>query len=75
MDLKLPFGSRSSSIFTDFADLLCWILTTKYKLAVIHYADDYLMFTTANLSEAIQDLEKFIDVFNFLNVLILPGTS
>ena len=45
VDLKLPFGARSSpSIFTDFADLLCWILTTNYKLVVIHYADDYLLF-------------------------------
>lgn len=71
VDLKLPFGSRSSpSIFTDFADLLCWILTTKYKLVVIHYADDYLMFTTASLAEAKDDLQKFKEVFEFLDVPI-----
>ncbi len=71
VDLKLPFGSRSSpSIFTDFADLLCWILTTNYKLVVIHYADDYLMFTTACLAEAKDDLEKFKAVFEFLDIPI-----
>ena len=42
VDLKLPFGGRSSSsIFTDFADLVCWIATTKHKLILIHYSDDY----------------------------------
>ena len=44
VDLKLPFGGRSSaSIFTDFADLICWIITEKYLLVVIHYSDDYLL--------------------------------
>ena len=44
VDLKLPFGGRSSaSIFTDFADLICWIITDKYLLIVIHYSDDYLL--------------------------------
>ena len=43
VDLKLPFGCRASaSIFTDFADLVCWIINNKYRLIVIHYSDDYL---------------------------------
>ena len=82
VDLKLPFGSRSSpSIFTDFADLLCWILTTNYTLVVIHYADDYLLFTKACLVLAQQNLEILLAVFKFLGVpvaldkLVGPATT
>ena len=58
MDLKLPFGGRSfPSIFTDFADLLCWILTTEYQLVVIHYADDYLLLAPQDMVIAVHQLE------------------
>ena len=50
VDVKLPFGGRSSaSIFTAFADLVCWVLNQKFELLVIHYSDDFLMFTRAHL--------------------------
>ena len=69
VDLKLPFGSRSSpSIFTEFADLLCWILTTNYSLIVIHYADDYLLLTIPCLILAQKNLEILLEVFDFLGV-------
>ena len=33
VDVKLPFGGRSSaSIFTSFADLVCWVLNEKFEL-------------------------------------------
>ena len=69
VDLKLPFGGRSSpSIFTNFADLLCWILTTNYKLVAIHYADDYLLFTIPCLLRARENLEILLQVFEFLGI-------
>ena len=69
VDLKLPFGARSSpSIFTNFADLLCWILTTNYSLVVIHYADDYLLFTIPCLILAKENLDILLQVFEFLGV-------
>ena len=71
VDLKLPFGGRSSpSIFTDFADLLCWVLTTEYKLLAIHYADDYLLFSIASITHAEEDLKLFKFVFEYLNIPI-----
>lgn len=69
VDLKLPFGCRSSSsIFTDFADLVCWILNNKYDLIVIHYSDDYLLLTKGNFALAQHHLKRFLDVFDYLNI-------
>ena len=69
VDLKLPFGSRSSSsIFTRFADLVAWILTTTYKLVVIHYSDDYLLFSIPDLLQARNDLSSFLSVLEYLNI-------
>ena len=71
VDLKLPFGCRSSSsIFTDFADLVCWILNNEYDLIVIHYSDDYLLFTKGDLALAKQHLDTFCKVFDYLNIPI-----
>ncbi len=69
VDLKLPFGARSSpSIFTDFADLLCWIFSNNYGLVIIHYADDYLLFTTNCIFLAEKNLETLLQVFDSLDV-------
>lgn len=71
VDLKLPFGGRSSaSIFTSFADLVCWILNHKYGLVAIHYSDDFLLFTRAYQSLALRHLQTFKDAFSHLNIPI-----
>ena len=69
VDLVLPFGGRSSaSIFTTFADLVCWILNNKYVLCVIHYSDDFLMFSCPIMSFALRQLHTFRDTFKRLNI-------
>ena len=82
VDLKLPFGSRSSSsIFTSFADLVCWILTTKVKLVIIHYSDDYLLVSVADMVRAKNDLRDLLATFDYLEIpvatdkLIGPATE
>ena len=69
VDLKLPFGCRSSaSIFNDFADLICWIANNKYGLIVIHYSDDYLLFSMPDMLIAVQDKDTLLHMFNYINV-------
>ena len=82
VDLKLPFGGRSSaSIFNSFADLICWILTQKFDLIVIHYSDDFLLITKSDYLLALAHLNKLKSVFAFLDIpvaedkLIGPCTS
>lgn len=82
VDLKLPFGGRSSaSIFTDFADLICWIACNKYNLLVIHYSDDYLMISPPDMCTAAQEKKVLLSVFRYLNIpvaedkLLGPTTS
>ncbi len=82
VDLKLPFGARSSpSIFTDFADLLCWIFSNNFGLVIIHYADDYLLFTGDCLFLAEENLDRLLEIFSYLDVpvatdkLVGPTTS
>ena len=82
VDLKLPFGGRSSaSIFTDFADLVCWIINHKYFLTVIHYSDDYLLISPPDFPLAEQQKKTLLSVFQYLNIpvaedkLIGPSTK
>ena len=82
VDLKLPFGLRSSaSIFTDFADLICWIANNKFDLLVIHYSDDYLMFSVPDMRLAVQSKATLLNMFHYLNIpvaeqkLLGPATS
>ena len=83
VDLVLPFGGRSSSsIFTTFADLLCWILNNKCHLTSIHYSDDYLLISPPLPTiQAQRDLSVFRSTFHTLGVpvaedkLIGPTTS
>ena len=82
VDLKLPFGGRSSaSIFTSFADLVCWILREKYLLIIIHYSDDFLMFTKNTLSMALDNLKTLKKAFKEMDIpvaddkLVGPATE
>ena len=69
VDVKLPFGGRSSaSLFNSFADLVCWVLNEKFSLLIIHYSDDFLMFTRNNLIEALGHLRTLKKAFNYLNI-------
>ena len=69
VDVKLPFGGRSSaSIFTSFADLVCWILNEKFQLVVIHYSDDFLMITRADIIIAHMQVNKLKKAFHILNI-------
>ena len=45
VDLRLPFGSRSSPfIFSQFADLLAWVLINVVRIAfLLHYLDDFFL--------------------------------
>ena len=70
-DVKLPFGGRSSaSIFNAFADLVCWILTEKYKLLVVHYSDDFLLITKKDLPLARAHLRTLLQAFAYLDIPI-----
>ena len=69
VDLKLPFGCTSSaSIFNDFADLVCWIINNKFDLVTIHYSDDYLTISPANLSLALTQKQTILHTFRDLNI-------
>ena len=71
VDIKLPFGGRSSaSIFTSFADLVCWVLNEKFKLLVIHYSDDFLLLTRDDLIMARKHLKRFKKAFKIMNIPI-----
>ena len=69
VDIKLPFGGRSSaSLFNNFADLVCWVLNEKFQLLVIHYSDDFLMFSRSDLVTALQHLKRLKRAFRILNI-------
>ena len=82
VDTVLPFGGRSSaSIFTSFADLVCWVLNEKFQLLIIHYSDDFLMFSRSDLSTALDHLYRLKKAFKYLDIpvaddkLIGPATE
>lgn len=71
VDLKVPFGGRSSaSIFTSFADLVCWVLNEKYCILVIHYSDDFLLFSIPCQIQAKHDLDTLKFAFFYLDIPI-----
>ena len=71
VDTKLPFGGRSSaSLFTSFADLVCWVLNQKFDLLIIHYSDDFLMFTRNDLVKAYEHLSHLRRAFHYLDIPI-----
>ena len=64
VDLVLPFGGRSSaSLFTSFADLVCWVLNEKFDLLIIHYSDDFLMFSRSDLMTSLLHLKRLKTAF------------
>ena len=76
VDTRLPFGSRSSPfIFTQFADLLHWILHNVYYIAfILHYLDDY--FLCAGSREACaQDMSRMQGACAFLGVPLAAGKT
>ena len=69
VDTKLPFGGRSSaSLFTSFADLVCWVINEKFDLLIIHYSDDFLMFTRSNILRAYEHLTRLRKAFQYLDI-------
>ena len=69
VDIKLPFGGRSSaSFFNSFADLVCWVLNNKFQLLIIHYSDDFLMFSRNHLITALSHLRQLKEAFRYLNI-------
>ena len=82
MDLKLPFGGRSSaSIFNSFADLVCLVLNEKFQVLIIHYSDDFLMFSRNDLATALGHLKTLKKAFKLLKIpvaddkLVGPATE
>ena len=82
VDLVLPFGGRSSaSLFTSFADLVCWVLNEKFDLLIIHYSDDFLMFSRNDLMTALYHLKRLKTAFRYLDIpvaddkLVGPATN
>ena len=82
VDYVLPFGGRSSAcLFNSFADLVCWVLNEKFQLLIIHYSDDFLMFSRNDLNVALEHLRQLKKAFKHLNIpvaddkLIGPETN
>ena len=69
VDLRLPFGSRSSAfIFNQFAEALLWILVCVFGIPhIIHYLDDFF-FCTSSFEECENDKAKVKLVFLELGV-------
>ena len=65
VDTVLPFGLRSSpAIFNQFADLVGWVIKTKFGiLTIIHYADDFFLVSGQNESIAQQQLNMVCQAF------------
>ena len=72
VDTRLPFGLRSSpSIFNRFADAVCWIIQSIFKIRnVLHYSDDFFLVSTSNLNKAKSDLSTVKSAFKHLNIPI-----
>ena len=69
VDTRLPFGSPSSLlIFTQFADLLHWILHNVYLIAfILHYLDDYFICADSRQACA-RDMSRMQDACAYLGV-------
>ena len=70
IDVRLPFGLRSSpGIFNRFADLICWVLRTVFKLeALVHYADDFFLVSSKIPHVASNELNCLCNAFKELNI-------
>ena len=72
VDTRLPFGLRSSpGIFNRFADAVCWIIQSIFKIKnIVQYSDDFFLVKTNNLSKAVLDLNTVKSAFKHLNIPI-----
>ena len=73
VDLRLPFGSRSSpAIFNAFADVLQWIFVTVGLVEfIIHYLDDYFLVNVSKES-CQSDMDSVQRLCEFLGVPLAP---
>lgn len=69
IDTRLPFGSRSSPfIFTQFSNMLCWIIAFVCGIAgVIHYLDDFLL-VAPNRQQCQSHMQIVLNLFSHLGV-------
>ena len=70
VDTVLPFGLRSSpAIFNQFADLVGWVIKTKYGIVtIIHYADDFFLVSGQNQNIAQQQLHTVCQAFQEMDI-------
>ena len=73
VDLRLPFGSRSSPfIFNQFAEALLWILICVFGIPhIIHYLDDFFL-CASSFEECENDMAKVKLAFSELGVPLAP---
>ena len=69
VDTALPFGLRSApKIFTALADAAEWIARQRGVEFVIHYLDDFLMVTPANMDQGDHTLRILLETFEHLGL-------
>ena len=73
VDLRLPFGSRSSPfIFNQFAEALLWILICVFGIPhIINYLDDFFL-CASSFEECENDMAKLKLAFSELGVPLAP---
>lgn len=76
VDLVLPFGLRSApAIFNSVADMVEWILKTKYAISeLLHYLDDFITAGPPNSPLCAQRLNTAISVVSELGLPLHPET-
>lgn len=69
VELRLPFGSRSSPfIFNNFADAICWILIVHFCIQfVIHYLDDFFV-ANSDRHSCQADVDTILHAFGMLGI-------
>lgn len=82
VDTALPFGLRSApKIFTALADAAEWILRQRGLEFVIHYLDDFLIVTSADMDQGEHALRILLEMFERLGLPVAwdklegPATS
>ena len=69
VDAALPFGLRSApKIFNALADGLMWIMKHRGINAVIHYLDDYLLFSRLSSKECADALSLALQLCKCLGI-------
>ena len=70
VDTVLPFGLRSSpGIFNQFANLVCWVIKSKFGIvSIIHYADDFFLVSGKDIHIAQQQLDTVCQAFQEMGI-------